>query len=335
MAGRQQARFESLLRKIDERLGSVIREVLTMSFRSSASRLPFALLGVTFGLICLTALPADALPFFGKKPEASSKTPTAKGAPRTQGTKGPEVEKASPAPTAEQTAAAKPASAKERQAARGLDLVNQSSFWLGELEKNPSDAEAALEGSIALRKIGSNERAVQLAAMGLQVKGESPQLWSALALGLAAGGENESALQALQKAITLNPSDPSLQSTLGVVYDRLDRPDLAANAYEAGLKLAPEDSTILSNYGLSIAMTGDLKKAEAMLRRANQNPLAPPQARQNLALIVGLQGRFEESERLATRDLPPTVASENVAYLKAMLNGGESRWTQLRQEKTN
>jgi hypothetical protein len=38
---------------------------------------------------------------------------------------------------------------------------------------------------------------------------------------------------------------------------------------------------------------------------------------------------------LATRDLPPAVASENVAYLKAMLNGGENRWSQLRQEKTN
>jgi Flp pilus assembly protein TadD len=314
----------------------VIREVLTMSFRIPARRVPAALLGASFGLICLATSPADAFPLFGKKPEASAKTPAAKGAPRTQTSKSSVAEAPStPAPTAEQIAAAKPASEKERQAARGLDLINQSSFWMGELQKNPADVEAALEGSIALRKIGSAERAVQLAAMGLQVKGDSPQLWSALALGLVAGGENEPAIQALQKAITLNPKDPTLQSALGVVYDRLERADLAANAYEAGLKLAPEDASILSNYGLSIAMTGDLKKAEAILRRASQSPLAPPQARQNLALVVGLQGRFEESERLATRDLPPAVASENVAYLKAMLNGGESRWTQLRQEKPN
>ena len=307
-----------------------------MSLRFRARRLPLAALGASLGLICLSAPSAHALPFFGKKPEATTKAPAAKGVPRTQAPKVSLVEGPStPAPTAEQLAAAKPATAKERQAARGLDLINQSTFWLGELEKNPADAEAALEGSITLRKIGSSERAVQLAAMGLQVKGESPQLWSALALGLLAGGENEPALQALQKAVVLNPKDPNLQSALGVVYDRLERADLAVNAYEAALKLAPEDSAILSNYGLSIAMAGDLKKAEDMLRRANQNPLAPPQARQNLALVVGLQGRFEESERLATRDLPPAVASENAAYLKAMLNGGENRWTQLRQEKTD
>lgn len=307
-----------------------------MSFRSRAYRLPLAALSASFGLIFLSAPSAQAFPFFGKKPDATAKVPAAKGAPRAQNPKSSSVEGPSaPVTTSEQSAPAKPATAKERQAARSLDMINQASFWLGELEKNPADVEAALEGSIALRKIGSSERAVQLAAMGLQVKGDSPQLWGALGLGLASGGENESALQALQKAISLNPKDPNLQSALGVVCDRLERADLAANAYEAALKLAPDDASILSNYGLSIAMTGDLKKAEYMLRRANQSPLAPPQARQNLALVVGLQGRFEESERLATRDLPAAVASENVAYLKAMLNGGENRWTQLRQEKTN
>lgn len=314
----------------------MIREVPTMSMFTRARRLPRILFGFSLVGILVATTPAEAFPLFGKKQDASTNAASNKGTPRGGGK--PNV-KASSSASAEATAgsssAAKPATAKERQAARSLDLINQSSFWLNELEKNPADDEAALEGSIALRKIGSAERAVQLAAMGLQVKGESPQLWSALALGLVAGGENEPALQALQKAISLNPKDASLHSALGVVYDRLDRPDLAANAYEAGLKLVPEDSTILSNYGLSVAMTGDLGKAEAILRRATQNPLAPPQARQNLALVVGLQGRFEESERLATRDLPPAVASENVAYLKAMLNGGENRWTQLRQENAN
>jgi Flp pilus assembly protein TadD len=75
-------------------------------------------------------------------------------------------------------------------------------------------------------------------------------------------------------------------------------------------------------------MAGDLPKAETLLRQAVQNPIAPPQARQNLALIVGLQGRFTESEQLASRDLPALVASENVGYLRRMLNGGESRWNQ-------
>jgi Flp pilus assembly protein TadD len=103
---------------------------------------------------------------------------------------------------------------------------------------------------------------------------------------------------------------------------------LAAAAYQAALVLAPGDTAILSNYGLSVGMAGDLPRAETLLRQAVQNPVAPAQARQNLALIVGLQGRFNESEQLASRDLPPAVAAENVAYLRRMLNGGDSRWSQ-------
>ena len=221
-----------------------------------------------------------------------------------------------------------PATPAERAAAKGLDLVSQSRFWMDELRKRPTDTEAAYEASIVLRSIGSPDRAVQTAAMGIQTNATEPRLWSALALGLVADNQNEAALQALQKAITLSPRDARLQSSLGVIYDRLETPALAATAYQAALALAPNDSAILSNYGLSVAMAGDLPRGEALLRQAVQNPIAPPQARQNLALVVGLQGRFAESEQLAARDLPAEVAAENVAYLRRMLNGGDSRWSQ-------
>jgi Flp pilus assembly protein TadD len=41
--------------------------------------------------------------------------------------------------------------------------------------------------------------------------------------------------------------------------------------------------------------------------------------RQNLALVVGLQGRFGEAETIARGDLSPEEAAENVAYLRRML----------------
>ena len=39
--------------------------------------------------------------------------------------------------------------------------------------------------------------------------------------------------------------------------------------------------------------------------------------RQNLALVVGLQGRFAEAEKIASADLPTAEAAANVAYLRA------------------
>jgi Flp pilus assembly protein TadD len=41
--------------------------------------------------------------------------------------------------------------------------------------------------------------------------------------------------------------------------------------------------------------------------------------RQNLALVIGLQGRFAEAESIARADLPSDEAMANVAYLRQML----------------
>jgi Flp pilus assembly protein TadD len=48
-------------------------------------------------------------------------------------------------------------------------------------------------------------------------------------------------------------------------------------------------------------------------------PNAGPKVRQNLALVVGLQGRFDEAEKIARADLPPSEAEANVGYLREML----------------
>jgi Flp pilus assembly protein TadD len=278
---------------------------------------------------------AQAFPFGRKKaPAPVSATPPATAPTRSAMTPaiqspGPAVQTAENTPVAPPAPPEVPATPAQRLAARSLDLVAQSRFWLDELRKVPTDGEAAYEASIALRAIGAPDRAVQTAAMGIQTKPEEPRLWAALALALVADNQNEAALQALQRAITLNPRDARLHSSLGVIYDRLERADLAATAYQAALAIVPGDATILSNYGISVAMAGDLPRAETLLRQAVQNPIAPPQARQNLALVVGLQGRFAESEHLASRDLPPNVATENIAYLRRMLNGGDSRWNQV------
>jgi Flp pilus assembly protein TadD len=64
----------------------------------------------------------------------------------------------------------------------------------------------------------------------------------------------------------------------------------------------------------------DLKNAEKTLRRAAAFPGADPRVRQNLALVVGLQGRFAEAESIARADLPSDEAAANVAYLRQLLD---------------
>ena len=67
-------------------------------------------------------------------------------------------------------------------------------------------------------------------------------------------------------------------------------------------------------------LRADERPAEAENAAARLcNPGAEPKVRQNLALVVGLQGRFAEAETIAKGDLPADEAAANVAYLREML----------------
>ena len=72
-------------------------------------------------------------------------------------------------------------------------------------------------------------------------------------------------------------------------------------------------------------MTNELDKAESELRLAVKLPGAGTRVRQNLALIVGLQGRFDESRQLFAADLPPEQVEANMSYIRALLTQ-QNRW---------
>jgi Flp pilus assembly protein TadD len=76
---------------------------------------------------------------------------------------------------------------------------------------------------------------------------------------------------------------------------------------------------VLSNLGLSYALSKDLVRAEVTLRRAAGQGRADPRTRRSLALVVGLQGRFAEAESIAHSDLTFEAVTADVAFLRQML----------------
>jgi Flp pilus assembly protein TadD len=82
--------------------------------------------------------------------------------------------------------------------------------------------------------------------------------------------------------------------------------------------------------GLSYAMTNDLNAAEQHLRRAVKMPGATSQIRQNLALVVGLQGRFDEAREMFNRELAPDQVEANMQYIRALLTQ-QNRWDVIAQ----
>lgn len=136
---------------------------------------------------------------------------------------------------------------------------------------------------------------------------------------LADVGNYEQALDVLSRATTPEQPDWRILSAQGAVLDQMGRHDDARRHYANALNITPNEPSVLSNLGLSYALSKDLPRAEETLRRAAAQPTAEPKVRQNLALVIGLQGRFSEAEQIARGDLSPEEAAANVAYLRQML----------------
>lgn len=226
-------------------------------------------------------------------------------------------------------AARKPADAKTRAAIKQTDLVSQARFWNDEFLKDSKDLEAGTALSDILRRIGSYERSVEIVQQILPSYPQDKQLWSNLGLALIGAGRNADAIGPLQRALALDPTNAPLASALGVAFDEVGQAEMARAAYQQALILAPDDPVTLTNLGFSWILAGDLKQAEHLLRKAAVNPAAPPQARQNLAMAVGLQGRFDEAQVIAARDVAPEQAAQNIAWLRSMVDQ-PNRWEALR-----
>src|SRR5262249_33349087 len=136
---------------------------------------------------------------------------------------------------------------------------------------------------------------------------------------LADVGNYTQALDVLARAHTPDQPDWRILSVQGAVLDQMGRHDDARNHYLSALRIAPNEPSVLSNLGLSYALSKDLTKAEETLRLPAAQSSAEPKVRQNLALVIGLQGRFAEAETIARGDLSPEEAAANVAYLRQML----------------
>ncbi len=198
--------------------------------------------------------------------------------------------------------------------------------WRREAEKwealyraHPGDTVNAIQYAQALRATGQRAQAVAVLEQASIKNPNDKTLLGAYGRALAEVGNYNQALEVLSRAHTPELPDWRILSAQGAVLDQLGRYEEARRYYAAALKIAPDEPSVLSNLGLSYALAKDLKMAETTLRKATEQPGVGPRARQNLALVVGLQGRFTEAENIARADLPPDEAAANVVYLQQML----------------
>lgn len=205
----------------------------------------------------------------------------------------------------------------------------ESERWGKRYDANPRERDAAFFYARALRALDQNAQALAILQKAVLVHSNDLELLGAYGRSLAENGRLKEAEDVLSRAHSPERPDWRVLSAQGTVADQLGDNARAQQLYHAALKLAPGEPTVMSNLGLSLALSKQLPEAERVLKEAAASGRGDARIRQNLVLVLGLQGRFAEAETLARQDQGPAEAAATVAYLKRSVSQQNS-WDMLK-----
>ncbi|MCX8995693.1 tetratricopeptide repeat protein [Rhizobiaceae bacterium BDR2-2] len=211
------------------------------------------------------------------------------------------------------------------------ELADATRRYGAAYEKNPKDRAIGLNYANVLRMTGRNAQSLAVMQQIAISYPNDREVLAAYGKAQAGAGQLDEALATIRRAQTPDMPDWRLVSAEGAVLDQLGRANEARRRYNDALQIQPNEPSILSNLGMSYLLTGDLKSAESYLRSAMAQPAADSRVRQNYSLVIGLQGRFAEAEKIARQELSPQQADANLAYLRSMLSQ-QNAWQALAQK---
>lgn len=202
-------------------------------------------------------------------------------------------------------------SAQVEQAARPVEGAQKAG--------RPSGPAGAIAEARSLRKSGQKGQALaRLEAAQTQAPGDLA-LTRERGLLLLEVGQIDKAEPLLRQAIDPARPDWRIHSALGAALSAKGRQQEAQMELAKALQLAPDEPAVLNNLALSYALDGKSQHAEQLLRRASGQRASGEtvqRTRQNLALLLGLNGRIDEARTVSNGVLPPEHVAANVAFLR-------------------
>jgi Flp pilus assembly protein TadD len=198
-------------------------------------------------------------------------------------------------------------------------------------DADPGNASLGVAYARQLQALDQNEQALKVLSEVVRRNPGNVEIEIYYGKQLASNGRAADAERVLQAVANAGKADWKTHSVLGSALAQQGKYAEARQHYQTALSMRPGEISIYNNMGMAYMLEGKLDSAEQTLRQAMALPggTDEPQLRQNLALALGLQGRFDEARDMASRDLPPDMVEANMAYLQRML-AQQNTWQQLK-----
>jgi Flp pilus assembly protein TadD len=186
-------------------------------------------------------------------------------------------------------------------------------------DSDPGEKVASISYAKALRAMTQYSQAVAVMQAAAVKAPSDMEILSAYGKALADAGQLQQAADVLSRSYTAERPNWSNMNVQGSVADQLGDHVQAQKYYQDALKMAPGEPAILNNLGLSYALTKQLPLAEQVLRQAADNARADSRVRDNFALVLALEGKFGEAEKVERQGLSAQAAAANVAAIRQMI----------------
>jgi Flp pilus assembly protein TadD len=199
------------------------------------------------------------------------------------------------------------------------ELGKATEYWGKEYSKNPTNTEAAVAYAKNLKALGNKTEAFNVLAQAAQTNPDSRAVaseYGRLALEL-----EKVSLASQMLAFADDPMRPDWRviSARGAAQAKLGKYKEAVQHLERASLLAPEQASVQNNLALAYAMSGDPSKAETMLRKVVARDGGTPKTKQNLALVLGLQGKYDEATQVGSQVVSADIAKQNTNVVRQMV----------------
>ena len=192
-------------------------------------------------------------------------------------------------------------------------------YWGKLYAKSPRDLDVALAYAQSLKATGQKREALGILQQASLIHGSNRKLaadYGRLALEL---DQISAAKKVLEVADDPGAPDWRVVMARGTALAKEGSYRDAIAFYERAQALNPEHPSVLNNLALAYTMSGEAERGERLLRQASSSGSDNSKVRQNLALVLGLQGKYDEAVRVGSVDLPAEDAQANTALLKKMV----------------
>ncbi len=200
-------------------------------------------------------------------------------------------------------------------------------------KRNPGDIRAGLDYAHQLELLEQKDEQIAVLKRLVSLHPRNMDLRGRLGRAMLKAGRSVQAEGVFRAMIQSGHRDWKTLNALGSALAAQGRFAEARTQYALALKASPDNPKVINNIALSHILEGNPARAEKLLRKALATPEGrrEPRIRQNLALALGLQGRFREARYVASQDLSPAEVEANMAYLRRMLGGSADTWKKLQK----